>query len=312
MTYRRTANYALSLPERILRSFSGLIAGAAHELGEVILPLRLRRSRLYTAIIGATLQFLIQQVAEIEQSGDATRLPPDYLLRRAAGNVFDIAGIAAFHASPVWVLAALSDIAGAGRGLVVEISEALQSAGLLPEGPSFSTVNELLNGLERTAGQMVETANMPPLNVAALREEWQKICLEAHRIPQAALPPPHLLHDQWEALKLEALKQKRSVLELSSVMALTAVRALPENARWLSRALHVSGKRTGEVVAHALLDHYVDTLAEIQKAGYVKYWLREFQPYFNGAARQFSLGRESTTERLLRGSWRSRPLKRNP
>lgn len=301
-SYSRTTGYALSLPERLVRSLSGILAGAAREFGEVILPARVRRSTLYRAVIGATLQFLIEQVAEIERAED-TPLPPDFILRKAAGNVFDIAGIVAFHASPIWVLAALSDLAGAGRELISEISEALQEAKLLEPGVHFSNVNELLNGLERTAGQMVQTANTPPLNVAAMREEWDKICREGSRIPQAAIPDPAHLWAQWSSLKQEAQRQDRSVIELSSVMALAAIRALPENARWLSRALQVSGKRTGQVMTHVLLDHYRDTLAEIHKVGYVQYWLREFQPYFKGAMRQFSIRRDSTTQRLLAGVW---------
>ena len=302
MRYERTAGYALSLPERILRSVSGLVAGTARELGEVMLPGRVRRSRLYSALVGATLRFLIEQVAEIKSAGEAP-LPADFLLRRVAGNVVELAGIAAFHASPVWVLAALSDLAGAGRDLTAEIAEALQGAGLLPADRHFSNVNELLDGLERTTAQMVQTVNTPPLNVAAMREEWQKICREAVRIPKAALPDPKLLWAQWNELKQEASRQEQSVLALSSIMAMAAIRALPENARWLSRAARVSGLRTGEVMAHSLLDHYRDTLHEIHKVGYFAYWLREFQPYLKGAARQFSMQRQSTTEKILHGVW---------
>jgi hypothetical protein len=305
MPYQRTTRYALSLPERILRSLSGILAGAARELGEVILPSRVRRSHLYTSVVGATLRFLIEQVAEIEKTGVSTEapLPADFVLRKAAGNVVELAGIAAFHASPVWVLAALSDLAGAGRELTAEIAEALQTAGLLPAGPRFTNVNDLLDGLERTTAQMLHTVGTPPLNVAAMREEWQNLRTEALKIPRAALPDPKQLWAQWNDLKQEAVLQQRSVMELSSVMAIAAVRAVPENVRWLSRAVRVSSRRTGELVAHTLLDHYRDTLSEIRQVGYIRYWLREFQPYFKGALRQFSTQRQSTTERLLKGVW---------
>ena len=43
----------------------------------------------------------------------------------------ELAGIASFHASPVWVLAALADVAGAGREMIGEMAEALQKEGLL-------------------------------------------------------------------------------------------------------------------------------------------------------------------------------------
>ena len=280
---------------------TGLAAGAARELGEVILPARVRRSRVYYSIVDSTLRFLIEQVGQVEgASANEAELPSDFMMRRAAGNVVEIAGFAAFHASPVWVLAALSDLAGAGRELIGEIAQALQKDGLLEQGRTFENVNELLEGLENTAGRLAETVNTPPFDVASLREEWDKVRIEASRIPRAALPDAGRLSSEWSELKSEANRQGRSVLELSSVMAVSAVRALPENARWLSRAARTGGWRTGEILARGLLDHYSGTLAEIRKTGYVEYWLREFRPYLQGAVRQFSTQRESTTERLLK------------
>ena len=300
MDRKRISRYVCSLPERLVRSITGLAAGTARELGEVILPARVRRSRLYYSIVESTLRFLIEEVGQIEGVGESTPLPSDFLMRRAAGNVFEIAGIAAFHASPVWVFAALSDLAGAGRELISEIAEALQKDGLLEQGRTFQNVNDLLEGLESTAARLAETVNTPPLDIAALRQEWDKVRNEASRIPRAALPDAHRLSTEWSELKREATRQGRSVLELSSVMAVAAVRSLPENARWLSRAARSGGWRTGEVLARGLLDHYRGTLSEIHETGYVNYWLREFRPYLRGAARQFSIRRLSTTERFLR------------
>ena len=70
--------------------------------------------------------------------------PPDFLIRRTAGNVVELAGIASFHASPVWVLAALADVAGAGRELIGEIAEALQKEGLMPLGQILTRLTSCL------------------------------------------------------------------------------------------------------------------------------------------------------------------------
>jgi hypothetical protein len=104
----------------------------------------------------------------------------------------------------------------------------------------------------------------------------------------------------WRDLQREAAAQRTSVVQLSSAMALSAVRELPENARWLSKAAQVCGRRAGEVLAGGLLDHYRKSLDEIREIGYGRYWLREFSPYLKGALQQFSASRESMTERLLR------------
>ena len=303
MNPARIHDYVWSLPERLVRSFTGLAAGTAKEVGEVVLPHRVRRSRLYNSIVDTTLRFLIEQVGQMEQaqSGNSPPLPEDFLIRRASGNVFELAGIVAFHASPVWVLAAIADLAGGGRDLIGEIAHTLEREGLLERGRNYQSIDQLLDGLERTAGRLAETVNTPPLNVAALREEWTKLRSEASGIPRASLPDVRQIAGQWRDLQQEADRQGRSVLELSSVMAVTAIRSLPQNALWLSRVVATSGRRAGEVLASGLFGHYRTTLAEIRTVGYLSYWLREFQPYLTGATRQFSLQRQSSTERFLLG-----------
>ncbi len=302
MDHRRIAIYVYSLPERVLRSASALVGGAAYELGEIVLPARLRRSRIYESLVESTLRYLVVQLGQVELIDPAKGTPPaDFLIRRAAGNVVEIAGFVAFRASPVWVLAALADIAGAGRDLIVEIGVALQKEGLLAPGETFETAAQLLDGLDRTSARLAETVNTPPLNVAALRKELRILRQDAASIPKAVLPSVERL---WMELKSEAKAQDKSVIELSSLMALVAVRELPERSRWLSNAVRTGGRRTGEVLTRGLLDHYRSTLAEIHSTGYLRYFLREFQPYLAGAARQFSRAQMTTTERLLSGTRR--------
>jgi hypothetical protein len=297
---RAFRTYLCSLPERVLRSVSAVSGGLLREVGDVTLPPRLRRTRLYQSLVDSTLRFLIEQVGQVEGAYPCEGgLPQDFLMRRTAGNVLEVAGIAAFRASPVWVLAALADVSGAGRELIADITTTLQEEGLLERGRSFATIEQLLEGLERTTGRLAETVNTPPLDVATLRKDWEQLKDEARRIGPGNLPSPALLGDAWRELKQEAAAQDASVFELSSAMAVTAVRGLPDNARWLSRVARVSARRTGQLLAQALLDHYRTTLAEIHTTGYRRYWMKEFRPYLAGALNQFSRQRVTATERLL-------------
>ncbi|MEI4920658.1 hypothetical protein Q8G81_34430, partial [Klebsiella pneumoniae] len=84
-------------------------------------------------------------------------------------------GILTFRASPVWVLAALADVSGAGRFLIREIATSLQEEGLLDRAARFTTVDEMLDGLEASAGRLAATVNTPPLDVATLRQEWSAL-----------------------------------------------------------------------------------------------------------------------------------------
>jgi hypothetical protein len=302
-----TKDYLLSFPERVLRSVLGLCAGVARELGEVALPEGIRRSQLYQNLVDATLRYVIEQVGSVEGVYSAERRQPDdFLARRTAGNAIELLGIVAFRASPVWILAALADLCGLGRHLIPEIAEALKAQGLLDKHTQFTSVDQMLDGLEQTSSQLAATMNTPPLDVAGLRREWESIRAQAGRLQPADLPSWDTISNVWAQLKRESERQDRSVFETSSVMALSATRALPDGVRWISASARVGATRTGQIFAAALLDHYRQTLSEIRHVGYVGYARRQLRPYIRACLNQFSPERRTVTQRLLEKLRRTR------
>jgi hypothetical protein len=301
--------YLLSLPERLIRSTVGLGAGVAREVSEFALPDGIRHSQLYRNLVDATLHFLIEQVGGVEgvYRTDAA-LSDNFLARRTAGNAVEVLGIVAFRASPVWILAALADVCGMGRLLIPEVTDALKAQGLLEKDAQFTTVDQLLDGLERTSTRLAATVNTPPLDVAGLRAEWTALREDASHLPQASLPSRETISAVWTDLEAESARQERSIFETSSVMAVSAARALPGGVRWLSASARVGAARTGHVFAAALLDHYRETLSEIRDKGYLTYAGRQFRPYLRAAAGQFSPKRRTLTQRLLE----KLPAKRQP
>ena len=292
--------YLMTLPERLVRSVVGLGAGVAREVGDVALPQSVRQSRLYQNLVDTTLRFLIEQVGEVEGVYESSeRLADNFLARRTVGNAVEALGIVAFRASPVWVLAALADVCGLGRHLIPEIAAALKEQRLLEPDTDFSTVDQLLDGLERTSGRVAETINTPPLDVPALREEWRAIREEARGLAPERLPTGESLIGLWAELKSESARQNTSIFETSSMLALSAVRALPQGARWLGASAVVGAARTGQVLAASLLDQYRATLREVQEVGYTAYATRQLRPYVRAAASQFRPEKSTLTERLL-------------
>jgi hypothetical protein len=292
--------YLLSLPERLVRSVLGLGAGVAREVGEVAVPAGVRRGQLYQNLVEATLRFLIEQVGGAEgvyKVGD--KLPDHFLVRRTAGNAVEALGIVAFRASPVWVLAALADVCGMGRHLIPEIADALKAQGLLEKETQFTSVEQMLDGLERTSSRLASTINTPPLDVPALREEWRAIRENARGLRPGSLPSRETISDVWAQLKDAAARQDRSVFETSSMLAVSAARGLPDGVRWVSASARAGAARTGQVFAAALLEHYTHTLDEIQQVGFTKFASRQFRPYLRAAAGQFSPQRRTLTQRLL-------------
>jgi len=292
--------YLLSLPERLVRSALGLGAGVAREVGEVALPAGVRHSQLYQNLVHTTLRFLIEQVGGVEGAyHDEAALADDFLKRRTAGNAIEALGIVAFRASPVWVLAALSDVCGVGRHLIPEIADALKEQGLVEKDAQFTSVDQLLDGLERTSSRLASTINTPPLDVSTLRQEWQAIREEARSLQPERLPSRETLANLWSQLRAEATRQDRSIFEASSMLAVSAVRGLPDGARWLSASAKVSATRTGQFFAAPLLEHYRTTLDEIRQVGFGTFTRRQLQPYVRAAIGQFSPERRTLTDRLL-------------
>jgi hypothetical protein len=300
MNVARLTPFLLSLPERVLRSTTALAAGLLREIGEVTVPQRVRSGQLYQNLVEVTLRFLIEQVGGVQGAyPQEERLAEDFLVRRTAGNGIELIGILAFRASPVWVMAALADASGGGRYLIREITGALKEAGLLDQETEFATVDQMLDGLEASSGRLASTINTPPLDVKTLRQEWNAVRRDIAKIPPKDLPSMDTLRELWATMKNEARVQNRTLFELSAVMALSAITAIPQKTRWLSESTRVAIRKTGSILAGVMLDHYRTTLQDIRQKGYMHYAVKQFRPYLYGAALQLSPRHRTLTERML-------------
>lgn len=293
--------YILSLPERVIRSLGALSGGLLREIGNVALPAAVRRTTLYRTMVEVALRFLIEEVGQVEGVYPTEEtLAGNFLLKRTASHGIELLGILAFHASPVWVLAALADATGGGRKLIRELSQALAEEGLLEPGSRFETVDQVLDGLEKTSDHLATTLNLPPIDIPTLRREWVRLKEEVSSIPPKNVPKLEKVETVWDEMKRTAAEQGKPVFVVSSLMAMSAVAHVPANVLWLSRAARSAARRTGKVLGEAILDHYTDALEKIRTTGFAAYWAREFRPYLRAAAEQFAPHHESLTERLLR------------
>ena len=287
-----------------MRSLAAVSGGLLREIGAVALPASLRRTTLYRTMVEVTLRFLIEEVGNVQgvYEPDAAmheQLAGSFLLKRGASHGIELLGILAFHASPVWVLAALADVAGGSRSMIHQIASALKDEGLL-ESDRFDTMEQVLEGLERTSDHLAGTLNLPPVDIAGLRREWTRLKDEVQEIPPKNIPAIEAVERVWSRMQEAAKEQGRSVFAVSSLMAVATVAKLPANVLWLSKAARSAARRTGQVLGENILDHYTLTLAEISNRGFGAFWADEFRPYLKGAAEQFAPEKQTLTEKLLR------------
>jgi hypothetical protein len=292
--------YAVSLPERTVRSLTALSAGLLREATELALPAPVRNSALYRATAGVGLRFLIEHVGDVYGIYPGhDPLSRKFVLRYATGSSIELVSIAATFLSPVWVLAALGDATRAGKTLFSQIGDALKAEGLLDPDVELETMMQLLDGLERTSTHVALTVNMPPLDVPGLRREWKQFRANLATLPPGQLPAASDVLRAWNHLQTASRDLNRSVFSVSTAIGISALSSIPSHLLWLSRSVAVAARTTGLVVGAAFLEHYAVALKELKAKGFAAYWARHSRPYLVAAIRNFLPDNPSLTERML-------------
>ena len=169
-------SYLASLPERTARAGAALTGGLVYEVSEVVLPLAVRRSRLYQAIIGRLLRITIELVGGVEGVYPPQEMPArELLVRKTAGNAVELSGFLAVGWSPLWLLAGASDLVGGTKVYLRALVTELREAGVLAADAEVASFEELLTVLEGTSGVLADTVDVPPLNVPSVRTSWQEL-----------------------------------------------------------------------------------------------------------------------------------------
>jgi hypothetical protein len=271
-------SYLVSLPERTARAGAALTGGLVYETGEVLLPLAVRRSKLYQAIVGRLLRIMIELVGGVEGVYPTEVMPArELLVRKTAGNVVELSSFLAVGWSPVWLLAGASDLVGGSKVYLRVLATELRDAGVLAPNADVASFEELLSALEGTSGVLADTVDVPPLNISGVRTSWQELRRQAADLPDAAG-----LEEIFAELQLAARQEDRSILEISSMVALGAVR---------------TGVKLGNV---HIFDYYRLALRTIVGEGLLSFLRRASTPYLTRAGSHFDPRVSTYSERLLR------------
>lgn len=282
--------YLASLPERTVRAGAALVGGLLNETSNLLLPRQLRRSRLYQATVAQLLRITVEMVGDVQGVFPGETIPVQELfIRKSAGNVIEVAGFLAVGWSPVWLLAAASDLVGGTRTYLRTLVVELKQAGVLPEDANISSFDELLTVLEGTSGTLGDTIVVLPLTARDMRTSWQTLQQHVDELPDA-----RQLASIFAVLQQAAQQEGRSLLEMSSIVGLGAVRA---------------GIQMGNTY---LFDYYRDALHLIAEEGLLAYLRRVSTPYLTRAVRHFDPQAATLTDQFLSRWVRRRPVDAPP
>lgn len=165
--------YVATLPERLARAAVALVGGAVYETSLVALPRAVRDAKLYQVTIDRLLRIMIEWVGDVRDIYEDEETSVEELAaRKFAGNLVEWASIFAVGWSPLWLLAAASDVMGGSKVYLRTLVQELQDAGRLPAEASVASYEELLGRLEAGSGVLADAIDIPPMSVAEARASF--------------------------------------------------------------------------------------------------------------------------------------------
>jgi hypothetical protein len=268
--------FAVSLPERALRAAVASLGGVLQESAQVLLPRLVRNSRFYEATAKNALRIAIEAVGGVEPREPQAVPAGEVVRRKAAGNVVELGSIAAFGFSPLWLLAAASDVLHGSRVYLHALSEELKRAGVVDESLEVDSVDGVLAALEGASGRTASLVDVPPLELAELRRSVAEFRADAD-----ALPSPEELASLYRGLRATAAAERRPLLEVSQGIGL---------------AFLLSARSVGQT---HLSVPYREDWAPLRREGFAAYARRVSRPYAQAVAGHFDTERATLTERVL-------------
>jgi non-ribosomal peptide synthetase component F len=289
--------YGLSLPERFLRSGIGLTAGAVKEMAGVLIPQAFHSAKSYEIAIDKSLTFLTETIGGVASTGPTA--PVDeagaHIARKAVGNFVDLAGLATLHVSPMWILAAVSDIAYGSKTYVYEVANELKAQGVIDDTSTIHQIDDILEAIQRSSGTAASTFDTPPLSVEELRQSLQQTREELQRADVKRLLPEAELRRMWVEMQTVANQEGVGLLEVSSTMTMQ----LLNRVKTVSNGALTSVRVAGGLLNRTVLDHYRGSLADIRDRGFYEVLADSYGPYVEAVWRNFTRERATWTEQLL-------------
>lgn len=301
-TTRKQLGFLLSIPERTIRSLAAVGGGTAVFVSETLIPPTVQNSTLYRVTIGDLQQFLIEQVAQMDDTvlaGVKTRqLEQNFMPRRVAGSFVDLAGLVWIRFSPLWIFAIASDATSGSKVFLHRLVDQLKANEVLAEEAEINSLTELLDALHAASDASAQAVNMPPLSnheiketANELRENYGRLFANTNNL----LPRFESLWSQMEDVSEET---GTSTSKVSGMMTLDLV-------EWGKKSVGTVtavGQTGGELIGEHVLDSYAQTLQNIAKEGLPQYFGRLMTPFAETAVNHFDGKNVTWTERQIMGN----------
>jgi len=291
--------YGLSLPERTLRSASGVVGGALRESAELLVPQAFRNSKTYNVMIQQMLDFMAEDVGGVARSADPDAPPKieNYVARKTVGNFIDMAGWATFHLSPLTLLAVVSDVAYGSKAYLRELADDLKRQGIIDEDSTINHVDDLLAAVAGASKTTATAFDTPPLSVDGLKQTIDQTRRAVQSMDPTSVLPQAEVRRLWKEIHETAISQGVNPFAVSSAMTIYSLDKIAD----VGRGALSTVKAVGTLFDRHVIDHYVDGLNDIRQKGIYASLAETSKPYIDAVWTNFSSAKTTITEDVLSG-----------
>ncbi len=289
----------LSLPERTLRSGTGVVAGALRESAALLVPRSFQDSQTYTVFVRQMLDFIAEGVGGVApRAGEAGASQIDgFVARKTVGNFLELASLATLHLSPLTILAVFSDVAYGSQVYLEELAAELKRQGVIDENSRVHHASDLLAAVAEASRTTATAFNTPPLSVEGLKQTIDEARSAASGIRPAELLPEADIRRMWDQMRELAQREDVNLLTLSGAVTMQTLSTLGT----LSRGALSGVRVTRALVDQHIVNHYSEALTRIRTAGLYSTLSQTCEPYLTAVWKNFSPTKSTITEELLSG-----------
>lgn len=297
--YHKHFSYALSLPERTVRSLAAVVGGVSVLLTNTLFPESLRGTTTYNVFVGNLENFIVEKIAQVQHERPATPNSPvtdDYLQRKVIGSALEAAGLLTLRFSPVWVFAIAGDVVGGSKIFLDRLVAELKQNGIIAEETQINTLTDLLEALQEASSKSVTIIDTPPLSRAELSQLSHEIVSSYQRVFAGTTNLLPRMENIWGRMCYFSVRQHISLERLAGVMTIDVATIVNKSVNTAFTVSEVSGGLFGEKI----LESYVVILNKIASDGLEAYLDERLAPFMTAAFAHFHPSKKSWTEELLR------------
>jgi len=289
--------YTLSLPERAVRSTVGVAAGAARETAGLLVPKSFQSSKTYEVVISNSLRFLTENIGGVQSSQQSDQGDGQFLARKAVGNFVDFAGMATLHASPLWIMAIVSDVAYGSKSYLHELAVELKQQGLIDETSTINQVDDVLDAVRNASGKAAGLFDAPPLSVNELKKSLDETRQAIQSANFRTVLPEAELNRYWSEMKQISTAENVSLLGVSGALTMHTMGKLKTVTQGAMTGVNVAGNLLNKHV----FDHYAAALDNIREKGFYASLQETSAPYVEAVWNNFSADKTTLTDDVVSG-----------